>query len=169
MKGNWMISKINKVNNFSYLFAFLKYYIFNFIFTKPQNFLLFLTIYVSDQKSQFREVFLYLFAQSQPTICDSMDCSSFVQGDSPGKNTGVGCHEVFFLCNKNVHPNSSGSCGALLFTLQQMSLTYTMDTVRLMKIKDPWGQQAPLVYVCHDVCADLEQYLEHRKHITLNQ
>ena len=111
-----MINKIKKLRNSSHLFAFLKYYIFNFIFSKPYNCLLFLIIYVSDQKSQFREVFLYLFAQSWPAICDSMDCSSFVQGDSPGKNTRVGCHEVL-LCNKNVHPNSFGSCGALLFTL----------------------------------------------------
>ena len=30
-----------------------------------------------------------------PVLCDPMDCSppsSSVQGDSPGKNTGVGCH-----------------------------------------------------------------------------
>ena len=30
-----------------------------------------------------------------PTLCDSLDCSppgSSVYGDSPGKNTGVGCH-----------------------------------------------------------------------------
>ena len=35
------------------------------------------------------------FAQSCPTLCDPMDCSppgSSVHGDSPGKNTGVGCH-----------------------------------------------------------------------------
>ena len=34
-------------------------------------------------------------AQSCPTLCDPMDCSplcSSVHGDSPGKNTGVGCH-----------------------------------------------------------------------------
>ena len=32
-----------------------------------------------------------------PTLCDPMDCSppgSSVYGDSPGKNTGVGCHAV---------------------------------------------------------------------------
>ena len=31
------------------------------------------------------------------TLCDSMDCSppgSLVHGDSPGKNTGVGCHAL---------------------------------------------------------------------------
>ena len=35
--------------------------------------------------------------QSCPALCDAMDCSppgSFVFGDSPGKNTGVGCHAL---------------------------------------------------------------------------
>ena len=35
--------------------------------------------------------------QSWPTLCDPMDCSppgSSVHGDSPGKNTGVGCHAL---------------------------------------------------------------------------
>ena len=38
-----------------------------------------------------------LVAQSCPTLCDSMDCSlpgSSVHGDSPGKNTGVGCYAL---------------------------------------------------------------------------
>ena len=37
---------------------------------------------------------LCLVTQSCPTHCDLMDCSppgSSVRGDSPGKNTGVGC------------------------------------------------------------------------------
>ena len=36
-------------------------------------------------------------AQSCPTLCDPKDCSppdSSVHGDSPGKNTGVGCHAL---------------------------------------------------------------------------
>ena len=36
-----------------------------------------------------------LVAQLGPTLCDPMDCrppGSSLQGDSPGKNTGVGCH-----------------------------------------------------------------------------
>ena len=37
-----------------------------------------------------------LVTQSCPTLCDPMDCialpSSSVHGDSPGKDTGVGCH-----------------------------------------------------------------------------
>ena len=38
---------------------------------------------------------LCLVTQSCPTFCNPMDCSppgSSVHGDSPGKNTGVGCH-----------------------------------------------------------------------------
>ena len=38
-----------------------------------------------------------LVAQSCPTLCDPMDGSlpgSFVHGDSPGKNTGMGCHAL---------------------------------------------------------------------------
>ena len=36
-------------------------------------------------------------AQSCQTLCDTMNCSppgSFVHGNSPGKNTGVGCHTL---------------------------------------------------------------------------
>ena len=36
-------------------------------------------------------------AQSGPTLCNPMDCSSpgsSVHGVSPGKNTGVGCHDL---------------------------------------------------------------------------
>ena len=38
---------------------------------------------------------LCLVVQSCPTFCNPSDCSppgSFVHGDSPGKNIGVGCH-----------------------------------------------------------------------------
>ena len=38
-----------------------------------------------------------LGAQSCPTLCNPRDCSppgSSVLGDSPGKNTGVGCHAL---------------------------------------------------------------------------
>ena len=40
---------------------------------------------------------LCLDAQSRPTLCDPMDYSppeSSVPGESPGKNTGVGCHAL---------------------------------------------------------------------------
>ena len=38
-----------------------------------------------------------LVVQSCPTFCDSMGCSppgSSIRGDSPGKDTGVGCHAL---------------------------------------------------------------------------
>ena len=40
---------------------------------------------------------LCFVARFCPTLCDPMDCSppgSYVHGDSPGKNTGVGCHTL---------------------------------------------------------------------------
>ena len=40
-------------------------------------------------------VMLCSLSQSCPTLCDPMDCSppgSSIRGDSPGKNTGVGCY-----------------------------------------------------------------------------
>ena len=40
---------------------------------------------------------LCIVAQSCLTLCDPMDCSlpgSSVHGDSPGKNSGVGCHAL---------------------------------------------------------------------------
>ena len=43
-----------------------------------------------------------LAAQSCWTLCYPMDCTppgSFVHGDSPGKNTGMGCHELSHLPN----------------------------------------------------------------------
>ena len=53
---------------------------------------------------------LCLLAQSCPTLCNLMDYSplgSSVHGDSPGKNTGVGCHAllqgIFLTQGSNPH------------------------------------------------------------------
>ena len=51
-------------------------------------------------------------AQSCPTLCDPMDCSppgSSVHEDSPGKNTGVGCH--FLL--QGIFPTQGSNPGLL--------------------------------------------------------
>ena len=45
----------------------------------------------------YGNIFCAVCAQSCLTLCDPMDCSplgSLVHGDSPGKNTGVGCHAL---------------------------------------------------------------------------
>ena len=42
-------------------------------------------------------IFVCLVAKSCPTLCSPLDCSlpgSSVHGNSPGKNTGVGCHAL---------------------------------------------------------------------------
>ena len=51
---------------------------------------------------------MHLVAQSCPTLCEPMDCrlpDSSVHGDSPGKNTGVGCHALSrILPNPGIKP-----------------------------------------------------------------
>ena len=51
----------------------------------------------STHRKDFFFIFMCLVTQSCPTLCNPMDCSppSFsVHRDSPGKNTGVGCHAL---------------------------------------------------------------------------
>ena len=57
---------------------------------------------------------LCLAAQSCPTLCNAMDCStpgSSVHGDSPGKNTGVGCHILL----QEIFPTHGSNPGLLHF------------------------------------------------------
>ena len=54
-------------------------------------------IYIIYNSDILLILLLYLVAQSCLTLCDPMDCSpsgSSVNGDSPGKNTGVGCYAL---------------------------------------------------------------------------
>ena len=51
-------------------------------------------------------------AQSCPTLCDPVDCSpagSSVHGDSPGKNTGMGCYALL----QQIFPTQGWSPGFL--------------------------------------------------------
>ena len=66
-------------------------------------------IYNSSRQS---EAVLCLVAQLSLILCNPMDCSppgSSVHGDSPGKNTGVGCHA---LC-QGIFPTQGSSPGLL--------------------------------------------------------
>ena len=50
---------------------------------------------MQNRKLYFNSAVLCSVVQSCPTLCDPMDCSppgSSIHGDSPGKNTGLGCH-----------------------------------------------------------------------------
>ena len=53
-----------------------------------------------------------LVSQSCPTLCDPMDCSppgSSVHGDSPGRNTGMGCHVLLW----RIFPTQGSNPGLL--------------------------------------------------------
>ena len=55
---------------------------------------------------------LCLVTQSCPTLCDPMDCSPpgfSVHGDSPGKNTWVGCHVLL----QGIFPTQGSNSGLL--------------------------------------------------------
>ena len=82
---------------------------------------------------------LCLFSQSFPTLHDPMHCSppgSSVQGDSPGKNTVVGCHALL----QEIFPTQGSNTGLLhgrhiLYHLShQCSLTFRKEKV----IKNQW-------------------------------
>ena len=85
--------------------------------------------------------------QSCPTFCDSVDYSlpgSSVHGDSPGKNTGVGCHVL----------------------LQGMFLTQRSNPRFLCPLRWQAGSLplcylgSPCVYICTCIYTDLFPYLQ---------
>ena len=54
--------------------------------------------------------------QSRPTLCNLMDCSppgSSVPGDSPGKNTGVGCYALLQGHQSSQFSSVTQSCPTL--------------------------------------------------------
>ena len=69
-----------------------------------------------------------LVAQSCLTLCDPMDCSppgSSVHEDSPGKNTGVGCHALL----RGIFPNQGSNpglphCRQILYHLSHQGQPY---------------------------------------------
>ena len=72
----------------------------------------FLSLYVSFLDTQCCSV-LCLVTQSCPTLCEPMGYSplgSSVHGDSPGKNTGVGCHAFLQAIFLTQGPNPRFLC-----------------------------------------------------------
>ena len=74
-----------------------------------------------------------LFSQSFPALCNPMDCSppgSSDHGDSPGKNTGVGCHA--FL--QGISPTQGSNpglphCRWILYRLNQQERPSKLERV----------------------------------------
>ena len=76
---------------------------------------------------------LCLVAQSCPTLCNLVDCSppdSSVHGDSPGKNTGVGCH-AFFQGNFPIQGLNPGlqHCRQILYCLSHQGSPRILEWV----------------------------------------
>ena len=71
--------------------------------------------------------------QSWPTLCNPMDCSlpgSSVHGDSPGKNTGVGCHALLQGIFPTQGSNSGLShCGPTLYHLSHQGSPRILEWV----------------------------------------
>ena len=75
---------------------------------------------------------LCLVAQSCLTFCEPMDCSlpgSSLHGDSPGRNTGVGCHIFFFRFFSIVSYFKSIEYSCLCCTVGPCCLFYSQQCV----------------------------------------
>ena len=135
---------------------------------------------------------LCLVAQSCLPLWDSKDCSppgSSVHGDSPGKNTGVGCHALLHLVfpNKNllipvvglVCPKASlfhstqhspgGLMGSRLYNNVYWHGSFWctgMCDKKMVKVYSPHGQQSPqslIRSVFHEVqrTTEMASYCRH--------
>ena len=76
---------------------------------------------------------LCLATQLCPTLCDPMDCSlsgSSVHGDSPGKNTGMGCHALLqgIFQTEGLNPDSP-HCRWILNCLSHQGSRRTLEWV----------------------------------------
>ena len=75
----------------------------------------------------------HLVAQSCPTLCDPMDCSppgSSVHEDSPGRNTGVGCHALL----QGIFPTQRSNpglphCRQILYQLSHKGSPWILEWV----------------------------------------
>ena len=77
---------------------------------------------------------LCLVAQSCPTCCNPMNCSppsSSAHGDSPGKNTGLGCHFLLQGISLTQEWNLGIlHCGQILSHLSHQALSVTFSNSR---------------------------------------
>ena len=103
----------------------------------------------TEMRHGSENVFVCLVAQLCPTLCDPMDCSppgSSVPGDSPGKNTGVGCHVLL----EGIFPTQGWNSGLLhcrwiLYHLSHQgspvsgSHSILSDSLRPHVLYSPWN------------------------------
>ena len=93
---------------------------------------------------------VFLVTQSCPTLGDSTDCSplgSSVHGDSPGKNSGVGCHALLqgIFPTQGLNPGLPGNsyCRQILYQLSyQGSLMTEQLTLNLERLDVTDGKES---------------------------
>ena len=92
-----------------------------------------------------------------PTLCDPMDCSppgSSVHLDSPGKNTGVGCHVLLqgIIPSQGLNPGLP-HCRRILYSLSHQGRPRILEWVAislLQGIFPTWGWNRGLLY-CREI------------------
>ena len=92
-----------------------------------------------------------LVAPSCLTLCDPMDCSppgSSVHGDSPGKNTGVGCHALLQGIFPTQEPNPGLlHCRQILYHLSQLGTPKKGMAIKYSCLEHPMDRGAWRVIV----------------------
>ena len=105
----------------------------------------------------------YLVAQSCPTLCDSMNCSlpgSSDNGDSPGKNIGMGCHALL----QGIFPTQGSNpgllhCRQILYHLSHQG-SPKITTEAIKRITGVWQghqrqrQRREMTSTLHFLCFD---------------
>ena len=75
----------------------------------------------------FHIIYMWLVTQSCPTLCESVDYSPSrysVHGNSPGKNTGVGCHALL----QGIVPTQGSNPGLHLYHLSHLGLFFPLKS-----------------------------------------
>ena len=97
------------------------------------HFILPLAVYEGSSFLWHADNMLCLVAQLCLTLWNSMDCSppgSSAHGDSPGKNTGVGCHALFqgIFPTQELNPRLP-HCGRILYHLSHQGRPRILDWI----------------------------------------
>ena len=93
---------------------------------------------------------LCLVTQLCPILCNPMDCSlqgSSVHGDSPGKNTGVGCHALL----QGIFPTQGSHCRWILYCLSHQGRLRSLKCHLLPVGSLPYSFKylpAHIIFVC---------------------
>ena len=96
----------------------------------------FLFGYITHCELIFPTVVLCLVTQGYLTLCHPMDCSplgSSVHGDSPGKNTGVGCHALLQGIFPTQDQNQVSGIAGIFFTIWATRETYPTVVTSLFR------------------------------------